>query len=228
MNYTQKKIYKINYLINKIFKENFRERLNIDWSKSSKRYSIINNIIKHKKYKKYLEIGCFQDETFNKINIDYKVGVDPVSGGTVRETSDSFFSNNKENFDIIFIDGLHRYHQVKKDIENALKFLNPNGVVLLHDCFPLKLRDQMVPRSHEHWNGDTWKAIVEARTFEFIDTYTILADQGIGFIIKRKNRNILKIEDTKFLNLKFKDYYNNNKKFMNTISENQILSLLDN
>ena len=118
-------------------------------------------------------------------------------------------------FDIIFIDADKHYSQVKKDIENALKFLNPNGVVLLHDCFPLKLRDQMVPRSHEHWNGDTWKAIVEARTFEFIDTYTILADQGIGFIIKRKNRNILKIEDTNFLNLKFKDYYNNNKKFMN-------------
>ena len=227
MNYIQRKIYKINYLFNKVFKENFNQKLDINWSQTSTRYSVINKIIKHKKYKKYLEIGCFQDETFNNISADYKVGVDPVSGGTIRKTSDNFFLDNKDVFDLVFIDGLHRYHQVKKDIFNSLKFINSDGVILLHDCLPLKLRDQMVPRSHEHWNGDTWKAIVEARTFDYIDTYTILADQGIGLIIKRKNRNILKIENNNFIKLKFSDYFNNHKDLMNTVNENEIFSLLD-
>ena len=227
MNYIQKKIYKINYIFNKIFKEKFNKKIDIDFSKCSTRYDLINKIIKHKEYKKYLEIGCFQDEAFNRIKIDRKVGVDPVSGGTIRETSDNFFSTNKEIFDVVFIDGLHRYHQVKKDISNSLNSISPNGVILLHDCLPLKSRDQMVPRSHGHWNGDTWKAIVEARTFDFIDTYTILADQGIGLIIKRKNRNILKIENNNFIKLKFKDYFYNHKEFMNTINEDEIISLLD-
>ncbi|MDC6482221.1 class I SAM-dependent methyltransferase [Pelagibacteraceae bacterium] len=227
MNYIQRKIYKINYLFNKVFKENFNQKLDINWSQTSTRYSVINKIIKHKKYKKYLEIGCFQDETFNNISADYKVGVDPVSGGTIRKTSDNFFLDNKDFFDLVFIDGLHRYKQVKKDIFNSLKFINSDGVILLHDCLPLKLRDQMVPRSHEHWNGDTWKAIVEARTFDYIDTYTILADQGIGLIIKRKNRNILKIENNNFIKLKFSDYFNNHKDLMNTVNENEIFSLLD-
>ena len=221
------RIYQINNIFNKIFKESFNQKLDIDFSKSSSRYEIINKIIKYKKYKKYLEIGCFQDETFNEIKIEYKVGVDPTSGGTIRKTSDDFFYTNKETFDLVFIDGLHRYSQVKKDIANSLKFVNPNGVILLHDCLPLKLRDQMVPRSHGHWNGDVWKAIVEARTFDFIDTYTILADQGIGLIVKRKNRNILKIENKNFIKLKFSDYFNNYKKLMNTVNENEVFSLLD-
>jgi len=227
MTFIQRKIYQINYLFNKIFKENFKNKLNVDWSKTSKRHTVINNIIKHKNYKKYLEIGCFKDETFSKIDIEHKVGVDPISGGTIRETSDSFFLKNKDTFDIIFIDGLHKYQQVKKDIFNSIKFINFNGVLLLHDCFPLKIRDQMIPRSHEHWNGDTWKAIVEARTFDYIDTYTILADQGIGLILKRKNRNTLKIENINFQSLKFKDYFNNYKKFMNPINENELFSLFD-
>ena len=76
--------------------------------------------INRKKYKTYLEIGCFHNELFDNIKCEKKVGVDPYSGGTIRKTSDDFFLSNKENFDIIFIDGLHRYHQVKQDILNSL------------------------------------------------------------------------------------------------------------
>ena len=57
---------------------------------------IVQNIIEKKNYKKYLEIGCFDNELFNHINCQKKVGVDPDSGGTVRKTSDQFFLNNKE------------------------------------------------------------------------------------------------------------------------------------
>jgi len=222
---SEKRKYRINYLFNKIFKENFSKKLTIDWSNYSKRYEIINNIILSNNYKEYLEIGCFKDETFSRINIEHKVGVDPVSGGTVRLTSDEFFKNNKKKFDIIFIDGLHEYSQVKTDIINSLNSLNSNGVLLLHDCSPLKIRDQMMPRSHQHWNGDTWKALVETRTLPNLDTYTILADEGIGMVFKRKNRNPLHINFKNFKTLKFKDYYNNYEKFMNPVSEDKFFSL---
>ena len=226
MNKLKKKIYKINNIFNKIFKENYNQCLNYNWDNKPKRYEILNKIIQKKKFNNYLEIGCFKDENFNEIKIANKTGVDPVSGGTIRDTSDNFFLNNKIFFDIVFIDGLHLYEQVRKDIQNSLKFLNPNGIIVLHDCIPLKIRDQMIPRSHEHWNGDVWKAIVEARTFEDLDTYTILADQGLGIIFKRKNRNLIKIEKRNFKSLTFKEYYLNFKNFMNPIEEEEVYKLI--
>ena len=99
-----KKKYQIANIYNSIFKENFKKKLHFDWVKYPTRYDIIKKIIEKKKYSSYLEIGCFEDETFNKINIDKKVGVDPNSGGNVRLTSDNFFKINKDTFDIIFID----------------------------------------------------------------------------------------------------------------------------
>lgn len=56
----------------------------------------------------------------------------------IKETSDDFFTNaanNKvEKIDFIYIDGMHTYEQVKKDIENAKTFLN-NDVKIIggHD-----------------------------------------------------------------------------------------------
>ena len=220
-----RKKYQIANIYNSIFKENFKKKLNFDWVKYPERHDIIKKIIEKKKYSSYLEIGCFEDETFNKINIEKKVGVDPNSGGNVRLTSDNFFKINKDTFDIIFIDGLHTFEQVKKDITNSLNILNKNGVLLLHDCLPQKIRDQASPRAHEHWNGDVWKAIVECRTQKDIDTYTCFADQGIGVIFKRQNRNILNLNYKIFKKIKFKDYYYNYKEYMNLIDVKDLLSM---
>ena len=221
----EKLIYKFFNVYNKIFKENFNKKLDFQWSKKPRRYEIINKIIKKKKYNTYLEIGCFKNDTFNSIIIKDKIGVDPVSGGTIRKTSDEFFKDNKNYFDICFIDGLHKYNQVRKDIFNCLNFLNNDGVILVHDCLPERIRDQMIPRSHEHWNGDVWKVIVEMRTLVDFDTYTCLADEGIGIIFKRPNSNLLEIDVKNFKDLKFQYFYNNHKEIMNIINEKDILKI---
>jgi predicted O-methyltransferase YrrM len=52
-----------------------------------------------------------------------------------KSTSDSFFDKNQNFFDIIYIDGLHRYHQVKKDLDNALKYLKEDGIIICDDYF---------------------------------------------------------------------------------------------
>ena len=224
MNLLRKK-YQIMNTFNSLFKERFKGKINFDWSKYPKRYEIIQEIINKKKYKSYLEIGCFKDDTFNNIKISKKIGVDPESGGNVRMTSDQFFNKNNDTFDIVFIDGLHIFEQVRKDIKNSLNILNKNGIILVHDCLPKKNRDQMIPRSHENWNGDVWKAIVECRTLENIDTYTCLADQGIGVILKNKNKNILKLNKKKFKKMKFKEYYLNYKEYMNLIVAEDLLKM---
>ena len=154
-----------------------------------------------------------------------KIGVDPYSGGTIRETSDDFFLKNKEKFDCIFIDGLHYYNQVKKDIINSLKSLNQNGVIFIHDCLPNNVWDQAIPRCQYNWNGDVWKAIVEFRTLDYVDTYTCYADMGIGIILKRKNKKKLNLILKDFSKLKFSDYFKNFKEYMNMIEYREMETL---
>jgi hypothetical protein len=209
-----------------IYGEKFYKRINYDWSIYPTRFEIIQQIIDRKKYNSYLEIGCDKDSNFSQIKVKEKTGVDPLSGGTVKMTSDEFFKDNKKLFDCIFIDGLHVYEQVRKDILNSIKFLNSNGTIIIHDCLPSKIWNQIVPKIYGHWNGDVWKAIVEARTMLNIDTYTCKADHGLGIIFKRQNRNLLNIKTKNFKELKFKDYYNNHNHLMNIIEAKDIGSLL--
>jgi hypothetical protein len=193
-----------------------------DWNLYLKRYEIIQNIINKKNFKSFLEIGSFNNDTFDKILIAKKIGVDPEKGGNVRLTSDDFFKTNKSFFDIIFIDGLHLYEQVRKDFFNSLNFLNPGGIILIHDCLPNKFRDQARLRSHTLWNGDVWKLIVELRTLDYLELYTIIADHGVAIIKLGKNKDILKV-NTDIKKLNYKDYCNNHNKYMNTISYEELV-----
>ena len=174
------KILKIFFYYHKFFNNKGLKDIGFDFSLKKNRKYIVQDIINLKKYSKYLEIGCFDDELFSAIEIAHKTGVDPVSGGTIRLTSDQFFLQNKEFFDCVFIDGLHTYDQVKKDIKNSLKFLNENGIILLHDCLPNNFYEQATPRCQWTWNGDVWKAIVECRTDKHLDVYTCNADLVLG------------------------------------------------
>lgn len=206
-----------------IFGEKNLGNIGFNFSNKPSRIEILNKIIKTQKYSKYLEIGTFKDELFTNIICENKIGVDPFSGGTHRMTSDTFFQINKEKFDCIFIDGLHHYSQVSKDIHNAIQILNDNGVILIHDCLPNNLIDQLVPRITLNWNGDVWKAFVECRTKSNLDCFTCNADWGIGVIFKRKNSNLLKLKEKNFKKLKYSFFFHNYKKLMNIIEFEDLL-----
>ena len=223
---SSRNVLKLNYLFHKLFGEKDLGNIGFDFSKKPTRQFIVQDVINKKNYKSYLEIGCFDNELFNNIKCDKKVGVDPYTGGTIRKTSDKFFEENKDKFDCIFIDGLHNYLQVKKDINNSLNFLNHNGIILLHDCLPNNYLEQATPRSQYTWNGDVWKAVVECRTKENLDTYTCYADFGIGVIFNRKNRNFLELSNKDFSKIKFSDYFYNHKKFMNLIEYEDLLKVI--
>ena len=100
---------------------------------------------------------------------------------------------------------------IRKDILNSISCLNHEGVIILHDCLPSKIWNQIVPQIYGHWNGDVWKAIVESRKSKYMDVYTCYADYGIGVIIKRPNRNLLDNLDKDSSSLKFHDYFHNHK-----------------
>ena len=118
------KLSKSKFFFNKIyhiiFGERFNKKINYNFPKNISRIDLIKKLIAKNDYQSYLEIGCDDDMLFSRINILNKVGVDPICGGNVRKTSDDFFKQNNKKFDLIFIDGLHMYHQVKKILKIPL------------------------------------------------------------------------------------------------------------
>ena len=218
------KLSKLNKIFNRLyynlFIENFNKKIKYNFPLNFHRWDLIDYLIKKNNYTDYLEIGCDQNQLFSKIKIKNKVGVDPFSGGNVRKTSDQFFLENNEKFDIIFIDGLHEYKQVKKDILNSTDCLNKGGIILVHDCMPDSLGKQAVPRYKMQWNGDVWKAIVDLRQNNDLEIYTCEIDQGIGVITNKMNSQPL-IINKPINKIKFKDYYNNYKIYMRVITLDQ-------
>jgi len=183
-----------------------------------KRTEIINKIIQTKDYKNYLEIGLGAGVNFSTINCKNKTGVDPKAyinhGTTFALSSDEFFELNKQQFDCIFIDGLHHEEQVLKDIENALNCLSDNGTIIVHDCNPTTEEMQIVPRIQKVWTGDVWKAWVKLRrTRDDIFQVCIDEDYGCG-IITKGNQELFKTK----MALTYSNFSRNKKRFLNLVT----------
>jgi len=160
------------------------------------RTDVINYLINSRGYKSYLEIGVDMPENnFNLISCERKISVDPYPQFgdqlpenvarvlTHRLPSDDYFMISTENFDIIFIDGLHEEFQVQKDILNSYLHLNEGGIIVIHDCLPICELDQLYPiRVDGSWNGTTWRALVEIGNQVGLNYRTIDLDNGIGLI----------------------------------------------
>jgi len=183
--------------------------IDIDWKKSNfNRISLINKAINKFNNCNYLEIGCDKNECFDSIATLNKIGVDPESGGTIRETSDEFFSNNKNIFDVIFVDGLHTFDQCRKDVINSLNCLNLNGYIFIHDLIPRNWLEEHIPRLQTLWTGDVWKVGVELSVSQGIDFNVVLADHGVGIIKKINKITNYKDRYIELKDLRFKDYFN--------------------
>ena len=190
-----------------------------------KRFDILNYLIDKYKLVNYLEIGVFQGENIRKVKAPYKNGVDPgVEGYVVPEvdypmTSDEFFDLIKGHedikYDIIFIDGLHEYSQVKKDIENSINHLQSNGFIVMHDCNPISYDAQIPNRKTIAWNGDVWKSFVEFKQNNLLyECCVIDTDFGVGIIQNNSTeRNQLSLEKWNW-----DDFNSNKKQLLNLIT----------
>ena len=181
------------------------------------RIEFINKIIEKYQYKDYLEIGVRGGVTFRSIQCNNKTGVDPVGNPTYKMTSDEFFKQNKNKFDIIFIDGLHTKEQALRDVENSLKVLKSGGIIVMHDCNPhaeyLQV-DEDDPRKQSAWCGTVWKAWVSLRRKRSnLFMYVVNTDFGLG-VIKKGIQECLK-DDTE---LTWEYLHNNRQMLLNLIS----------
>ncbi len=158
-----------------------------------KRVELIQYLINRYNFKSYLEIGTAECRTFNTVKCERKVGVDPLnisaSKGNIRLIalpSDAFFFCNIETFDVVFIDGLHLYEQVIRDIVNSWKCLNLNGFIVCHDMKPLENTCGRKPASPgSAWNGDVYKAWIWFKGVgKDTPSFVLDDDWGLGVIHK--------------------------------------------
>ena len=198
------------------------------------RTDIINNFIQKFGYKSYLEIGTQNPNgNFNQIDIKNKYSVEPFppSGLNANDysfvgTSDQYFDfiSPDTKFDIIFIDGLHHYQQVLKDIENSLNHLSDNGTIVCHDCLPTTEKMQERDDHGGEWTGDVWKSIAKLR-IETIDLDIKVVDTDYGCGIIRRGTNIPYVTNE---NYKTYTFFNSNKQeLMNVISKEQLLQWIN-
>jgi len=206
--------------------------------------SIINHLINKFKCKSYLEIGVDDGLNFNKINIDYKIGIDPEPSKYIDSkhlflmNSDEFFEyiqlnnsdkidinkNIKNLYDIIFIDGCKNENQILKDINNSLNHLNENGFILLKNCNPpnkIYVKKDYNNGNNNYWIGDAWIVYNKLRILNpNLSMYVLNCEFGLGLIMKGSQRNIK-------LNIDFdySQFAENKEYYLNLISIYEFLSL---
>jgi hypothetical protein len=115
----------------------------------------INEVIKDLKYSSYLELGVYVDgASWHQITCDKKIGVDNNPNvnieGVIPVSTDEYFESvisEDTRFDLIYIDAYHEKNQVKRDFFNSWKYLNPGGIILMHDINP-RDKDETSQLSH--------------------------------------------------------------------------------
>lgn len=129
----------------------------------------------------YLEIGVSSGKSLALAGAEtVAIGIDPVTavpGNLVfispensprlfNMTSDQFFESidprvvmGKPCFDMAFIDGLHLFEQVLRDLINLEKYAHPDSIIFIHDCLPVNAAVAERVRQSVFWIGDVWKII---------------------------------------------------------------------
>lgn len=153
------------------------------------RWDVLNGIAGAIRAQRYLEIGVQRGECLHRVHVAEKVGVDPdrSSAATVHMTSDAYFDALPEDFkpfDLVFIDGLHHAEQVVQDVQNALLWTSPYGVIVLHDCDPPDERAARRTPCAGQWCGDVWRAWLQLRTRLGLKMEVVDVDLGCGVIWK--------------------------------------------
>lgn len=177
------------------------------------------------KLSSYLEIGVYHPSiNFDKIPCRNKIGVDPAPSAkaSLCMTSDEFFQQNENTFDLVLIDGLHTKEQVKKDFENALRCLNYGGFIVLHDCNPEAEKYTHVPRDNKIWCGDVYKFACTLREYKDINFVTVNFDHGcaVCWLDEREPQKPLEEE------LTWSIFSSNRKELLNLIQPNEITNYL--
>jgi len=201
------------------------------------RVELINLLASHVNAQDYLEVGVRFGRCLSRITVPNRTGVDPAPVlHKVEEeyrpgleginlhicTSDEFFANSTETFDVIFVDGMHLYEFAMRDLLNSLNRLNPGGFVVAHDLCPKNATVASRERLSTEWNGDVWKVALDVNmNYPDIEYCVMNCDFGLG-VFWKKDQNQKFVPDWRedFVGLPFSVYEKHHQKFQRLIEPN--------
>ena len=156
----------------------------------------------------YFEIGVETGRTLRLAQC-HRVAVDPdfrLQPGDIEEregnhlfemTSDDFFARHNLKRvlpggpDLVFLDGLHLYEYLLRDLINTERHSHKATVVVMHDCYPINCeiagREPHGPRTDEAtkhwWTGDVWKLLPILREYRADLRVSILDCPPTGLVV---------------------------------------------
>lgn len=166
---------------------------------------------------RYLEVGVAGGSTFHQLRAGFKVAVDPrfrfdweaeqrergASTQYHQVTSDTYFGSimdTDQEFDVIYLDGLHTFEQTLRDLNNALDHLADGGVILIDDVRPSsyqaslpdvedfrKVR-QYVKDEGRAWMGDVYKLVWFINSFYQNLSYACISNNHGQAVVWRERR----------------------------------------
>lgn len=166
---------------------------------------------------RYLEVGVAGGGTFHQVEAAYKVAVDPRfrfdweaeqrDRGPATQyhqvTSDTYFGSivdADQEFDVIYLDGLHTFEQTLRDLNNAVDHLSKGGVILIDDVRPSSyqaslpdIEDFRRVRLHlkderRAWMGDVYKLVWCIDTFYQNLSYACISNNHGQAVVWRERR----------------------------------------
>ena len=157
----------------------------------NERFERLNALAKINDASTYLEVGVAEGSTFKKVDIPYKVAVDPKFQFDVHDyadqktifhevTSDDFFScftSEHSKFDLIYLDGLHTFEQTFRDFCASLGRSHENTIWLIDDTHPSnwlaanpkrgvhRWGRKLLRIKDKSWMGDVFKVVFAIHDF---------------------------------------------------------------
>ncbi|MFN8660417.1 MAG: class I SAM-dependent methyltransferase [Thermomicrobiales bacterium] len=125
----------------------------------------------------YLEIGIDEGDTL-LLSTSRTIGIDPAPKlrhevlsrkpwlKLYCQPSDEFFAQHSAEatleglpLDLAFIDGLHEFTQVVRDLANVERWGHPGTVVVIHDVLPENVHQASHAFREGGWTGDVWRVV---------------------------------------------------------------------
>lgn len=202
-----------------------------------RRWQVMRRLVNHYPDPRYLEVGVCEGKTFDKVPAARKVAVDPefrfdhvAMQAAHPETtyhpvpSDEYFARHAQlddEFDVIYLDGLHVYDQTLRDLLNALEHLQPRGVIVIDDTVPptymAAIRDReeffaerrRTGSDEAAWMGDVFKVVHFIQAFCPYLRYATIANNHGQTVVWRGQRDEEPVRDLAEIDtMSFEDFIN--------------------
>ena len=203
------------------------------------RSTVIHRALGRMRDTTYLEIGVYKGHVFLPVRARRKIAVDPrfrvlpekklahlftnpwnVFSRYLEMTSDAFFQDHghlleRHGLSVALVDGLHTYEQALADVENCLRYLADDGLIVMHDCYPPSSAAAFRAGSfeealeakpegwHGQWCGDVYKAVAHLRTRPDLEVFVLDCDMGVGVVRKAANPRPLDMSEGDIADLSY-------------------------